>query len=97
MITALLLLHALAAIAGLVVPRILGSLVDAVSAGDTLAATLNGLTLAVAGVVVMQAFLTFFALWVSVIFGQDVGGTRIGGADGLGLPLGRWRARAPVT
>ena len=58
MITALLLLHALAAIAGLVVPRILGSLVDAVSAGDTLAATLNGLALAVAGVVVMQAFLT---------------------------------------
>ena len=41
MITALLLLHALAAIAGLVVPRILGSLVDAASAGGTLAATLE--------------------------------------------------------
>ncbi|HET9778687.1 MAG TPA: ABC transporter ATP-binding protein, partial [Propionibacteriaceae bacterium] len=72
MITALLLLHALAAMAGLVIPRILGSLVDTVSAGGTAAATVNGLALAVAAVVVMQAFLTFFALWTSVIFGQDL-------------------------
>ena len=72
MITALLVLHALAAIAGLVVPRILGSLVDAASAGDTLAATLDGLALAVAGVVVVQAIMTFFALRMSTIFGQDV-------------------------
>jgi ABC-type multidrug transport system fused ATPase/permease subunit len=90
-ITALLLLHALAAIAGLVVPRILGSLVDAVSAGDTLAATLNGLALAVAGVIVMQAFLTFFALWVSVIFGQDLlsEAREYVVRTVLGLPLGR--------
>ena len=65
MITALLLLHALAAMAGLVVPRILGSLVDAASAEGSLAATLNGLTLAVTGAVLMQAILTFFALWMS--------------------------------
>ena len=67
MITALLLLHALAAMAGLVVPRSLGSLVDAASAGGTLAATLNGLALAVTGVVVVQAILTFFALRMSVL------------------------------
>ena len=71
MITALLVLHALAAMAGLVVPRILGSLVDAASAGGTLAATLNGPALAVTGVVVLQAILTFFALRMSVLFGQD--------------------------
>jgi ABC-type multidrug transport system fused ATPase/permease subunit len=72
MITALLVLHALAAMAGLVVPRILGSLVDAASAGDTWASTLDGLALAVAGVVVVQAVMTFFALRMSTIFGQDL-------------------------
>ena len=72
MITALLLLHALAAMAGLVVPRFLGLLVDAASAEGSLAATLNGLTLAVTGAVLMQAILTFFALWMSVLFGQDL-------------------------
>jgi ABC-type multidrug transport system fused ATPase/permease subunit len=72
MITALLVLHALAATSGLVVPRILGALVDAASAGGTLAATLDGLALAVAGVVVVQAIMTFFALRMSTIFGQDL-------------------------
>jgi ABC-type multidrug transport system fused ATPase/permease subunit len=90
-ITALLLLHALAAVAGLIVPRILGSLVDAASAGGTLASTLNGLSLAVTGVVVMQAILTFFALWVSVIFGQDLlsEAREYVVQTVLGLPLGR--------
>ena len=91
MITALLLLHALAAMAGLVVPLILGSLVDTVSAGGTSEATLNGLALAVAGVVVMQAFLTFFALRTSVIFGQDLlsEAREYVVRTVLGLPLGR--------
>jgi ABC-type multidrug transport system fused ATPase/permease subunit len=90
-ITALLLLHALAAVAGLIVPRILGSLVDAASAGGTLASTLEGLALAVTGVVVMQAILTFFALWVSVIFGQDLlsEAREYVVQTVLGLPLGR--------
>ncbi len=87
----LLVLHALAAVAGLVVPRILGRLVDQAAAGGTLAATLNGLALAVAGVVVVQAVLTFLALRTSAVFGQQVL------ADAreyvvrtvLGLPLGR--------
>jgi ABC-type multidrug transport system fused ATPase/permease subunit len=90
-ITALLLLHALAAVAGLIVPRILGSLVDAASAGGTLASTLDGLALAVTGVVVMQAILIFFALWVSVIFGQDLlsEAREYVVQTVLGLPLGR--------
>jgi ABC-type multidrug transport system fused ATPase/permease subunit len=72
MITALLVLHALAALAGLVVPRILGWLVDKATAPGTLAATLDGLALAVASVVVVQAIMTFFALRMSTIFGQDL-------------------------
>jgi ABC-type multidrug transport system fused ATPase/permease subunit len=72
MITALLVLHALAALAGLVVPRILGALVNKVSAPGTVPATVDGLALAVAGVVVVQAIMTFFALRMSVIFGQDL-------------------------
>jgi ABC-type multidrug transport system fused ATPase/permease subunit len=72
LIFALLAFHALAAVAGLVVPRILGHLVDQTSAPGTLAATLNGLMLAVAGVVVLQAVATFLALIASVIFGQDL-------------------------
>ena len=90
-ITALLVLHALAALAGLVVPRILGSLVDQASAGGTLANTLNGLALAVAGVVVLQAILTFFALWMSTLFGQDLlsEAREYVVRTVLGLPLGK--------
>jgi ABC-type multidrug transport system fused ATPase/permease subunit len=72
MITSLLVLHALAALAGLLVPRILGSLVDEASAAGTLASTVDGLTLAVASVVIVQAIMTFFALRMSTIFGQDL-------------------------
>ena len=91
MITALLVLHALAAMAGLVVPRILGSLVDKASAPDTLASTLDGLSLAVAGVVVVQAILTFFALWMSTLFGQDLlaEAREYVVRTVLGLPLGK--------
>jgi ABC-type multidrug transport system fused ATPase/permease subunit len=91
MVTALLVLHALAATAGLIVPRILGALVDAVSEGGTLAATLNGLALAVTGVVVLQAILTFFALRMSVLFGQDLlaEAREYVVRTVLGLPLGR--------
>ena len=46
-IVALLVLHALAAVAGLVVPRLLGWLVDEVAAPGTLVSTVDGLALAV--------------------------------------------------
>jgi len=72
LIFALLTFHALAAIAALAVPRILGRLVDQASAPGTLAATLNGLTLAVIGVVVVQTAAMFLALIASVVFGQDL-------------------------
>ncbi len=72
MITALLVLHALAALAGLVVPRILGSLVDKMSAPGTVASTVDAIALAVTSVIVVQAILTFFALRMSTIFGQDL-------------------------
>jgi len=91
MITGLLVLHGLAAVAGLVVPRILGQLVDEASAPGTLAATLDGLALAVAGVVVVQAILTFFALWMSTLFGQDLlaEAREYVVRTVLGLPLGK--------
>ncbi|WP_375424271.1 ABC transporter ATP-binding protein [uncultured Friedmanniella sp.] len=72
LVTALLLLHALAAVAGLVVPRILGHLVDLATAGGTGTSRLDGLALAVTAVVVTQALLTFAALMTSVRFGQDL-------------------------
>jgi ABC-type multidrug transport system fused ATPase/permease subunit len=72
LVTALLVLHALAAVAGLVVPRILGRLVDAAASAGSLAAQLDGLALGVAAVVVTQALLTFLALRTSVRFGQDL-------------------------
>ena len=70
LVATLLVLHAVAALAGLAVPRILGYLVDEAAEPATLAARLNGLVLAVAGVVIVQAAATFFALLASVVFGQ---------------------------
>ena len=94
LVVALIGLHGLAAVAGLLVPRILGGLVDAAATRGVLAAGLNGLALAVAGVVLIQAVLTFLALRTSAIFGQNV----IAAAREsvvrtvLGLPLGRVEA-----
>ncbi|WP_198671607.1 ABC transporter ATP-binding protein [Desertihabitans aurantiacus] len=68
----LLALNIAAAVAGLVVPRLLGSLVDRVAAGQTTLATINALVLAVAAVVVVQALLTFGARFSSTVLGQDV-------------------------
>ncbi|HEU5487181.1 MAG TPA: ABC transporter ATP-binding protein [Microlunatus sp.] len=72
MVAVLLLLHALAAVAGLVVPRILGTLVDRAAEPGTPVAQLTSLGFAVGAVVVMQAILTFGALLASTVFGQDV-------------------------
>ncbi len=90
-VAALLLLHALAALAGLVVPRVVGRLVDGTAAGGTTADQADALALAVAAVVVVQAVLTFLALRVSVVFGQDLlASAREHVVDTvLGLPLGR--------
>jgi ABC-type multidrug transport system fused ATPase/permease subunit len=72
MIVALVGLHVLAALAGLAVPRVLGGLVDAAANPVSTLDRLAGLALVVAGIVVLQAGLTFVALVASVVFGQDV-------------------------
>ena len=88
---ALLALNALAAVAGLLVPRLLGRLVDAVSAPATPLATINGLALAVGGIVVLQAVLTFLARVAATVFGQDLlaSAREYIVRTVLGLPLGR--------
>lgn len=90
-VVALLVLHGLAALAGLVVPRFVGRLVDDVSSPGTTLAHVDALALAVAAVVVVQAVLTFLALRTSVLFGQDLlASAREHVVDTvLGLPLGR--------
>ena len=91
LVAGLLIFHALAALAGLVVPRLLGEVIDQASAVDTAVSQLDRLALVVAAVVVGQAALTFLALRMSLLFGQDLLATareRIVGTV-LGLPLGR--------
>ena len=68
----LLIMNGLAAVAGLIVPRILGRLVDLASATGTVAATIDGLALAVMGVIVLQSVFTFCASYSASIFGQDL-------------------------
>ncbi len=66
-------LNALAAGAALVVPRLLGTLVDRVRAGGPgVADGLDRLALVIVGVVCAQALLTFLAQRISTIFGQDL-------------------------
>ncbi len=72
LVIALVALHALAAVAGLVVPRILGDLVNRVQGEGGTRATVDALALAVGAVVVLQALLTFGALAVSTVFGYGV-------------------------
>jgi ABC-type multidrug transport system fused ATPase/permease subunit len=70
--------NALAALAGLLVPRLLGELVDStvadVQAGrvDAALAGANTVALVVAGLVVVQGLVTFAAKLSSTVLGQDV-------------------------
>jgi ABC-type multidrug transport system fused ATPase/permease subunit len=66
-------LNALAAAAALVVPHLLGNLVNTVHAGGPgVTDDLDRLALLVVGVVCAQALLTFLAQRISTIFGQDL-------------------------
>ena len=67
---ALVALNGLAAAAGLVVPRLLGALVDRTL--EQSGAGLNALAWLVVGVVCAQALLTFLAQRTSTLFGQDL-------------------------
>ena len=77
-VAAVLLANALAAGAGLLVPRLLGALVDStvadVQAGrqDAALAAANSMALVVAGIVVLQGLLTFAAQASSAVLGQGV-------------------------
>ena len=91
LILALLGLHALAAVAALAVPRVLGRLVDQATRSGTAVEALTSLAAVVAGLVVLQALLTFGALVVSTVFGQNVlaSAREYVVATVLRLPLGR--------
>ncbi len=66
-------LNALAAGAALVVPRLLGNLVDRVRAGGPgVTDDLDRLALVIVGVVCAQALMTFLAQRISTVFGQDL-------------------------
>jgi ABC-type multidrug transport system fused ATPase/permease subunit len=70
MFLALVVLNGLAAATGLVVPRLLGTLVDQVD--DGISSGLGGLAVMVVAVVCAQALFTFLAQWTSTVFGQDL-------------------------
>jgi ABC-type multidrug transport system fused ATPase/permease subunit len=92
--TWLVILNALAAGAALVVPRLLGSLVDRTLGAGTRGSQLsqlNHLALLIIAVVCSQALLTFLAQRISTIFGQDLlsSAREYIVATVLKLPLGR--------
>jgi hypothetical protein len=91
MFAALLVFNGLAAVAGLAVPKILGTVVDAAATPATLGAQVTRLSLLVAGVVVLQAVLAFFARWTANLFGQDIlaSAREYVVRTVLGLPLGK--------
>ncbi len=68
---ALLVFNALAAVAALVVPRLLGALIDRVTASGP-ASGVGSLALVIVAVVVAQAALTFAGQLTSTLFGQDL-------------------------
>jgi len=72
MLAALLVLNGAAALAGLAVPRLLGRVVDEAATPATLGAKITGLALGLAGIVLLQALLAFFARWAANVFGQDI-------------------------
>ncbi len=87
-------LNALAAGAALVVPRLLGTLVDRTVEGGARAAQithLDHLALVIVAVVCAQALLTFLAQRISTVFGQDLlsSAREYIVATVLRLPLGR--------
>lgn len=67
----LVVLNILAAVAGLVVPRMLGTVIDQVAV-DAPASQIDRLVLLVAGIVVLQALFTFTAKRAAAVFGQNV-------------------------
>lgn len=73
LVTAVILVNALAAAAGLAVPMILGRLVDATVAADGEVSTslITTLTLVVIGVIVAQTVFTFLSKWLAGVLGHS--------------------------
>ena len=86
--------NAAAAIAGLLVPRMLGNLVDLVSDGSAVTALVDSIILAVVGVVLLQSLLTFAARRASAVLGYDLLASAREAVVGtvLRLPLGKVEA-----
>lgn len=86
--------NAAAAIAGLLVPRMLGNLVDIVSGGAGAAAVVDSIILGVVGVVLLQSVLTFAARRASAVLGYDLLAAARESVVGtvLRLPLGKVEA-----
>ncbi len=71
-LTAVIVFNAAAAFAGLVVPRMLGNLVDGVSSGTAGGAAVDAIVLGVVVVVLAQSVLTFAARRSSAVLGWDL-------------------------
>ncbi len=70
-LVALIALNVLAAVTGLIGPRLLGALVNSTASGGTMG-HVNTLALAVAGVILLQSLFVFAANVSSAVFGQDL-------------------------
>ncbi len=70
--TAMVLLNALAAGCALLVPRLLGGLIDRTVAGDVTTSSITALALVIAVAVCGQALFTFLGQRTSTLFGQDL-------------------------
>jgi ABC-type multidrug transport system fused ATPase/permease subunit len=68
----MILLNLLAAASGLLVPRLLGELVDRTVSGGSTADTVTSLALVILGVVVAQSVFTFAGRCASTLFGQEL-------------------------
>ncbi|MGI8769170.1 MAG: ABC transporter ATP-binding protein [Propionibacteriaceae bacterium] len=90
-IAGMLVLNALAAVAGLFAPRLLGDLVNSTAEGVAVLKTVNALALTVIGFVLLQGLMTLLAKWVSSVVGQDVLAAARESVvrSVLALPLGR--------
>ncbi|MDR2930726.1 MAG: ABC transporter ATP-binding protein/permease [Propionibacteriaceae bacterium] len=78
LVTGLIVVNCLAAVAGAIVPQILGSLVDDVTdtsasrPGSNVLDTITAISWAVMGLIAIQALLTFLARRLTAVFGQDM-------------------------
>ena len=88
---AMVVLNALAAASGLLIPRLLGGLIDGVVSGASSTSTVTSLAVVILAVVGAQTLFTFAGQRISTLFGQDLLASAREYVVGviLRLPLGR--------